>query len=72
MYIFIALTLIFAYPLVILPCRASIISLSSSTIGISGGHFFWTLALAGSSVAVSLWVEDVSEAAIGHYPCQDH
>ena len=61
MYIFIALTLIFAYPLVILPCRASIISLFSSTIGISGGHYFWTVALAGGSVAISLWVDDVSQ-----------
>mmetsp|Transcript_52135 Transcript_52135/g.127291 ORF Transcript_52135/g.127291 Transcript_52135/m.127291 type:complete len:533 (+) Transcript_52135:155-1753(+) len=61
MYVFIALTLLMAFPLVVLPCRASLMSLTTRAFGCSGGHIFWTLMVAGGALAISLWVDDVRE-----------
>jgi len=61
MYFCIALTLLFAFPLVVVPCRGALQGLCERLCGSSGSHTVWSLLVAGGALAVSLWVEDVSQ-----------
>jgi len=64
MYISIAMTLLFAFPLIVVPCRSSLMGLCERLFGCGGGHVFWSIAVAGGAVGVSLWVEDVSQVRV--------